>query len=330
MMYYVGFSKHLAQLATVTAMAAGSVVAQTTISLVHVNRIALSPGPGAVAPISPTSGIAYPVAIAAQKTTVLVSESSKAQVLRIDSTAATAAASPGYTAIGRSGAALGQFNDPRGLAFDSAGNFYVADAGNNRIQKFTSAGKALLQFGKPGSGQGQLNHPYGVVVDPTGNIYVADTANHRIQRFTAAGKYVAAWGKQGSAEGEFNFPQGLALDSSGNLYVADFANNRIQKFSSEGKFILAFGSLGSREGQFNSPSAVTVDTRERLWVSDLLNHRIQVFTLTGQTVTIPTITAQDPNAAALSFPRGVALTADGNLWVAHPGMHSVDRFKLAN
>jgi hypothetical protein len=60
----------------------------------------------------------------------------------------------------------------------------VADAGNDRIQKFDGSGNFLLAWGSEGSGNGQFNLPHGVAVDAAGNLYVADNFNHRIQKFT--------------------------------------------------------------------------------------------------------------------------------------------------
>jgi DNA-binding beta-propeller fold protein YncE len=67
------------------------------------------------------------------------------------------------------------------------GNVYVSDPGNDRIEKFTSAGTYVSQWGSQGSANGQFNGPFGLAIGPAGNVYVADYANHRIQSFTSAG-----------------------------------------------------------------------------------------------------------------------------------------------
>src|SRR5204863_3307550 len=78
------------------------------------------------------------------------------------------------------------FYDPYGVALDAAGNVYVADLYNHRIQRFTSAGVYVTQFGSLGSENGQLRVPYDVAVDAAGNVFVADTNNQRIQKFAFA------------------------------------------------------------------------------------------------------------------------------------------------
>ena len=75
------------------------------------------------------------------------------------------------------------FDKPRGVAVNSEGDVYVADTGNNRIQKFTTFGKLLREWGSEEKEQGQFNKPRGEAVDSQGDVYVADTENSRIQKF---------------------------------------------------------------------------------------------------------------------------------------------------
>ena len=69
------------------------------------------------------------------------------------------------------------------MAADAAGNVYVVDTSNQRIQKFTSTGTYLTQWGSFGSGDGQFNTPVGVATDAAGDIYVTDNVNCRVQKF---------------------------------------------------------------------------------------------------------------------------------------------------
>jgi tripartite motif-containing protein 71 len=125
-----------------------------------------------------------------------------------------------------------QFYIPRSIAVDSAGNVYVTDTFNYRIQKFSSDGTFISKWGSRGFGSGQFLRPEGVAVDPSGNVYVTDTENHHIQKFDSNGTFISKWGSEGSADGQFDSPTDAAVDPSGNsVYVADSGNDRIQVFS---------------------------------------------------------------------------------------------------
>ena len=68
----------------------------------------------------------------------------------------------------------GDLNAPDGIAIDRAGNVYVADTDNDRVQKFDSNGEFITQFGGTGAGPGQFLSPETIAVDSKGNIYVGD------------------------------------------------------------------------------------------------------------------------------------------------------------
>ena len=104
------------------------------------------------------------------------------------------------TKWGESGKDQRQFFISYGIATDSSGNVYVADTGNNRIQKFSSNGH-ITKWGESGSDAGQFNSPSGIATDSSGNVYVADTVNNRIQKFSSNGTFILEWGESGSAAG---------------------------------------------------------------------------------------------------------------------------------
>jgi DNA-binding beta-propeller fold protein YncE/signal transduction histidine kinase len=178
---------------------------------------------------------------------------------------------------GSYGNADGQFDRPQGLARDNAGNVYVVDSGNNRIQKFDSQGNYLGQFGSPGSGDGQFSYPSGVAIGPEGKIYVADCNNSRVQIFDSSFNYLSQFGSFGSGNGEFDCTWNLVFDNSNNLYVLDAGNNRVQKFDSAGNYLGQFGSYGSGDEQFAYPLGLYVSDSGNIYVGDTNNHRVQIF-----------------------------------------------------
>jgi len=113
-------------------------------------------------------------------------------------------------------------NQPRGLAFDSAGNLYAANNNGNTIERFTPGGVGSV-FASTG-----LSSPFGLAFDAAGNLYAANAANNTIERFTPGGV--------GSlfANTELRSPFGLAFDAAGNLYAANNGDNTIARFTPGG------------------------------------------------------------------------------------------------
>ncbi|WP_053001287.1 6-bladed beta-propeller [Kosmotoga pacifica] len=196
---------------------------------------------------------------------------------------------------GGMGDGLGEFNMPMGIGQGfEPGNLwiiYVADTGNNRIQKFTLAPVfdpelshfeiiSIIEWGGTGSGPGQFSFPTDIAVFED-LVYVADGANCRIQVFNNFGEYLFEWGEPGAGPGQFMNPHGIDLSPYGVpeplVYVADSGNNRIQIFSMEGEFIAEIGRWGTAPGEFIDPYGVAVDFEGNIYVADSANQRIQKF-----------------------------------------------------
>ena len=126
--------------------------------------------------------------------------------------------------IGTPGTGNGQFEGPRGLATDSAGNLYVADSGNDRIEKFTSLGGYLGQW------NGGLFEPEGVAINSADHVFTTDFDHVRV--FTSSGSPITSWDGSSSGSGPFNQPRGIAVDRNGHVYVADSFNSRVEVFDS--------------------------------------------------------------------------------------------------
>lgn len=79
------------------------------------------------------------------------------------------------------------FNTPSDIVLDEAGNIYILDAGNHRIQKFDPEGKYLGSFGREGQGPGEFNSPTSLDIDAEGNLIIADRRSRKIQIFSTGG-----------------------------------------------------------------------------------------------------------------------------------------------
>jgi uncharacterized protein (TIGR03437 family) len=204
----------------------------------------------------------------------------------------------GQAGSGRDGgpAGLARWNRPRGLAFDRAGNLYVADSLTHRIRRIgvsglvsTVAGTGDAGFGGDGglARNAQLNTPSAIAIDAQDNLYVADSGNHAIRAISAAGFITTLAGAAGSEGSVLRFPTGVAVDSQGRLFVADTFNHRIRMIEPGGRLtaIAGNGQPGlsgeggpALEASLHSPAAVAVDGQGVIHFADLDNHRIRRLT----------------------------------------------------
>ena len=181
---------------------------------------------------------------------------------------------------GGHGNGRGQFDSPRGMAIDSAGNIFVADTNNGRIEKFSASGVFITSMGTKGSGHGQFEAPSGLAVDRFSNIYVADASNHRLQKLAPDGTLIGEW-----APG-FYGPRRIAIGPDCAVYVVDQGRTRIVKLSPDGRVLTTWGSAGNGDGQFGDHTSVAVDpTTNKVYVADPRNNRIQIFDSDGKFLT---------------------------------------------
>jgi len=257
----------------------------------------------------------------------------------------TLAGSPGASGSTDGTGAAAHFKFPQGVATDSAGNVYVANAGNSTIRKITPAGVVSTLAGTAdsvGSADGtgaaaRFNHPTGVATDSADNVYVTDTKNNTIRKITPAGvvsTLAGTAGGAGSADGtgaaaSFNGPFGVATDNADNVYVADASNSTIRKITPAGVVTTVAGSpdaSGSTDGtgaaaRFNHPIGVVTDSAGNVYVADTANNTIRKITPTGVVSTLAgtasvTGSTDDTDAAArFNRPFGVATDSAGNVYV---------------
>lgn len=180
------------------------------------------------------------------------------------------------------GTGNGQFDGSRGVgttkgSISSLGTFFVADAGNDRIQVFDRGGFFLRAFGSSGTADGELDFPQGVALDNNSNVWVADNGNARLQKFNAAGTFqLKVTGLTGITW--------VACDLSGNCYVSQTGGTSIKKYNSSGTLSATIGSSGTGNGEFTSTTALACDYDNNLYVFDLVgssNNRIQKFNSSG-------------------------------------------------
>jgi serine/threonine protein kinase, bacterial len=243
-------------------------------------------------------------------------------------------------------------NNPRGLAVDPDGNIYIADVDSGEVYKMTPAGNLTLLAGDPApaaSAKGAavepgFSGPAGLALDEKGNVYVADGDNNLVRKISPAGKVSTLAGKVGEggdtngpgADARFQGPTGVAVDAKGNVFVADTHNGLIRKITPDGTVSTLAGKSGpdnalSVDGKddavrFGEPRAIAIDAAGVIYVADEQYGTVRKILPTGETTTLAgdatAITQNLPSKdgvgakAVITSPRGVAVDAKGNVYVA--------------
>lgn len=244
---------------------------------------------------------------------------------------------------GIAGAGEGQFSGPEGIAFQ-AGDIYVVDHGNNRVEEFNENGEYIVQFGAKGTGAGQMSGPGSIAINSGGNAWIGDIGNNRVDEFTTAGKFTEAIGygvtngeakfeicttscragTAGSGNGQFSSVQGDAISGT-NLYVADLSNNRIEEFNEKGEYVTKFGTKGKGNGEFEFPTGVAANpTTGNIYVTDWSNGRVQEFSATGSYVT--QFGTKGTGKGQLSGPEGITINASQDVYVVDSGNNRVEEW----
>ena len=266
----------------------------------------------------------------------------------------TVAGNGTYGAAGDGGQAINaSFSDVSDIAFDTAGNLYIADASNHRIRKVTTAGIVSTfagtgvqgYFGDGGPAiNATLNRPISVTVDAAGNLLICDSSNHNIRRVSLASGIITTYAGNGvpgfSGDGgqataaSLMYPLGVATDKSGNIYIADAGNNCIRKVSLGGVITTVAGSGGhpgfggdgtaATGALLDIPSYVAADSSGSLFIADSGNNRVRK--VDGASGIISTIAggvndgfSGDGGPATnslLSFPWGINIDASGTVYIA--------------
>ena len=222
---------------------------------------------------------------------------------------------------GVKGNAPGELSQPVGLATDSVGNVYIADAASGFAHKFDPLGHPLLAFQDPtlGSPEGiavdsggaiyvtdparstvliffpdgtrfrqircahrpACREHLGVAVDDGGNVFAAEQCLAQIQKFTPRGRLLKAWRVPGENPGESALLAGAAIGPDGFLYVVDAKGNRIHKFTREGEFVSAWGRAETLPEQIGALGGIAV-SEKYVFATDEAGRRIHVWTVDGR------------------------------------------------
>ncbi len=182
------------------------------------------------------------------------------------------------------GAQSDLFQRPTDVAWDAAGNIYVADgygSGDARVAKFDRNGKFVRSWGSRGSGQGQFNSVRGIALDAQGNVYVADAGNKRIQVFDGDGNFKNQITEIGAPSAICITPGPNQVLYSSNSNPPDDidADGEIYKLDLNGKIAGKFGKAGKLPKEFGTVNAIDCRRGNELYVGEIGNWRVQKLTL---------------------------------------------------
>jgi DNA-binding beta-propeller fold protein YncE len=181
-----------------------------------------------------------------------------------------------------SGVAGETFNRPTDVAWDSAGNIYVADGyGNSRVAKYDRNGKWIKNWGATGTGPGQFRVVHGIAIDAANNVYVADRDNRRIQVFDTEGTFKTQFRNVGAPWAICITPgprQVLYVSNSNPPNNLDY-DGEIIKMELDGRIVGKFGRAGKAPKEFGTVNAIDCRTENELYVGELGNWRVQKVTL---------------------------------------------------
>ncbi len=175
------------------------------------------------------------------------------------------------------------FFQPSDVAWDKAGNIYIADgmAGNtNRIAKFNKEGNFVKQWGSTGTENGQFRGPKALAVDAAGNVYVADSGNKRIQVFDGEGTFKSQITNIGS-------PLAMCMTTGATqyLYVSHsgdkdgMVDQAILKVALDGKVVGRFGTAGRLLKQIGLVNSIDCRNENELLLGEMTTWRVQKVSL---------------------------------------------------
>ena len=192
---------------------------------------------------------------------------------------------------------------PRSIAFDSAGNAFIAEVSANRIAKIDSSGNLTRWSGSwdYGRNNGEVSQatyqgPMDLLFDSQGNLFVLENNSIRKIEFSGADASISDFvgnGQWGDNDGtgtdaQFGDVQSFTIDSNDNIYFADRAHQRIKKVTPDGVVttIAGNGNWDFADGygngaRFRQPSGISIDSDDNLYVADQENNRIRKIELTA-------------------------------------------------
>ncbi len=253
-----------------------------------------------------------------------------------------------------------QLDNPFGVVRGPDGAIWFCEYSGQRIRRVAQDGiiSTIAGNGTAGySGDGgpatraSFNLPHEIRFDRAGDLYIVDMSNHAIRKVnlkTGTISTLAGTGKPGysgdggpAAKAQFDKPHSIQFGPDGNLYVCDIGNHVIRRIDMETQTISSFAGTGKpgptpdgapiQNTSLKGPRSIDFDRHGNLWLATREGNQVFKFDLKANTIHHVAGTGQNgfsgnggpAKEAALKGPKGIALDADGNIWLADTESHSV-------
>lgn len=314
------------------------------------------------------------VTLDAAGTNIFIADTGNNRIRKVNLGSGLITTAAGSTAGGQDGAiATATFNQPQGVAVDSAGNIYVADTANHRVRKITVSNNTVStlagdQFNEPGfAGDGtaasnsQLTSPRDVAVDSFNNrVYIADSGNHRIRviqgltsgdtinTFAGTGNTINNTLSGAATSVDLNNPTVVSLfefNGGSQVYISDTGKHLVRRVNSTtgqldtiaGSGTQGFDGDGTASGvgarSLNVPTGLAIPSTAGapVYLMDSGNRRVRSINIgTNQITTLVSdgssgFAGDGASAvlARLNGPRGIAVDAQGNFYIADTNNHVI-------
>ena len=185
-----------------------------------------------------------------------------------------------------------RFGRPTDVAWDAAGNIFVADGyTNSRVVKYDKNGRFIKEIGTKGSGPGQFNTPHSIQTDANGNVYVADRGNRRIQVLSNDLVVKTEYDNVGApwalciTPGPHQYLYSSNSNPDNQNALANKVSGEIYKMELDGTVLGKFGKAGTRLKEFTTVHAMDCRNDNDMLTAEITGWRVQKLALHPQTQT---------------------------------------------
>lgn len=257
-------------------------------------------------------------------------------------------------------ATAAQIDNPFGLVRGPDGALWFCEYTGQRIRKVNPDGTIHTMAGNSKKGysgdggpalQASFNLPHEIRFDKDGNYFIADMTNHAIRRVDAKTGVITTFAGSGTPgysgdggpanQAQLKQPHSIQFGPDGSLYICDIGNHVIRKVDMKTGIISTFAGTGKSgptpDGApiagtpLKGPRSLDVDKEGNLWLATREGNQVfkldlkagKIFHIAGTGKSGFTGHGGPAKEATLSGPKGIAIDAAGNVWLADCESHSI-------